>query len=442
MGIPWASELAERLGAEVESMQMLAGGASKEAWAVEAGGERLLVRRAAGGVIHEATLPLEQEFEVLRAAQEAGVKVPHPVAYLGELGGREAFAMERVEGETIGRRIVRNPPPGLDLQLGEELAKIHAIPPERLPFLTGGDILARFEGELDSVGEPHPAIEYGLAWLRERAPEPLSSVVLHGDFRLGNVVVSEHGLVALLDWEFAHLGDPTEDVAWPIVRAWRFGRDDLRLGGIAEVERYLTRYAELTGREIMVDELLWWEVLGNLKWAAGSLTQSRRHLNGLERSVELAVLGRLAAEKEYEMLHLIEAHPRRRLRRRSQDVRALPARPSEMTGRPVGGSSGQAGDRPDAGELLEAVLEFLATEVLPDATDQRRKFRTLVAMNALGIARRELESDEQTLSADELRELAARIRAGDVPEDALPLLKKHVASKLRVANPDYLRLYE
>jgi len=99
-------------------------------------------------------------------------------------------------------------------------------------------------------------------------------------------------------------------------------------------------------------------------------------------------------------------------------------------------------DRPDAGELLEAVLEFLATEVLPDATDQRRKFRTLVAMNALGIARRELESAQETLSADELRELAARIRAGDVPEDALPLLKEHVAAKLRVANPDYLRLYE
>jgi hypothetical protein len=99
-------------------------------------------------------------------------------------------------------------------------------------------------------------------------------------------------------------------------------------------------------------------------------------------------------------------------------------------------------DRPDAGELLEAVLEFLATEVLPNAADQRQKFRTLVAMNALGIARRELESSEETLSAAELRELAARIRAGDVPDDALPLLKEHVAAKLRVANPDYLRLYE
>ena len=229
-------------------MHLLAGGASKEAWAVDADGERLLVRRAPGGVIHEATLSLEQEFQVLEAAAEAGVKVPRPVAYLGELGGREAFAMERVEGETIGRRIVRDPPPGLETQLAEELAKIHAIPPERLPFLRGGDVLERFYRELDSVGDPHPAIEYGLWWLREHRPEPLRDVVSHGDFRIGNVVVSERGLEYLLDWEFAHLSDPREDLAWPIVRAWRFGADERRLGGVGELEPYLARYAELTGR--------------------------------------------------------------------------------------------------------------------------------------------------------------------------------------------------
>ena len=112
---------------------------------------------------------------MLEAAAEAGVKVPRPVAYLGELGGREAFAMERVEGETIGRRIVAQPAAGpADVQLADELAKIHAIPPERLPFLGGGDILERFEGELDSVGDPHPAIEYGLWWLREHRPAPLA----------------------------------------------------------------------------------------------------------------------------------------------------------------------------------------------------------------------------------------------------------------------------
>src|SRR5215472_5128840 len=115
---------------------LLAGGASKEAWAVDAGSERLLVRRAAGGVIHRHTLSLRHEFEVLRAAHEAGVKVPRPVAYIEDVDGREAFVMERLEGETIGRRIVRMAvPERLAEQMAEELAKIHALPPERLPFL-------------------------------------------------------------------------------------------------------------------------------------------------------------------------------------------------------------------------------------------------------------------------------------------------------------------
>jgi hypothetical protein len=99
-------------------------------------------------------------------------------------------------------------------------------------------------------------------------------------------------------------------------------------------------------------------------------------------------------------------------------------------------------DRPTAEELLEAVWEFLSGEVLPTVDDQRLKFRTLVAMNALGIARRELESDDTGLTEDELRTLAARIRAGDVPADAHAVLKAHVAAKLRISNPQYLERYE
>jgi aminoglycoside phosphotransferase (APT) family kinase protein len=318
--LPWVAELRERLEAllgppvELTAGRLLAGGASKEAWAVDAvvGGEplELLVRRAAGGVIHTATLPLAEEYRVIEAAFAAGVRVPRPYGYLGDLDGREAFATERVAGETIGRRIVSRPEfagarHALPLQLADEVAKVHSIPCDALPFLQATDVLGRFEQELDSVGEPHPAIELGLHWLREHRPEPLGAVVLHGDFRIGNVVVSEHGLEYLLDWEFAHLGDPREDVAWPIVRAWRFGADDLPLGGVGEVEPYLARYRDRTGREIGVDDLFWWEVLGNVKWAVGALTQSRRHLSGQERSVELAVLGRLAAEMEYELLDLL-----------------------------------------------------------------------------------------------------------------------------------------
>lgn len=299
--------LAQALGAPIAETTQLAGGASKEAWAVHtADGRTFVLRRAGGGVIHLDTLTLRQEFDVLVAARNAGVRVPEPIAYVGDVDGREGFLMELMQGETIGRRIVKAPPPDLGLQMAEELALIHSIPPASLPFLPGLDLWDRLYRELDSVEEPHPAIELGIAWCRDRLPLERERVVTHGDFRIGNLMVDAKGLVAVLDWEFAHLSDPAEDLAWPLVRAWRFGNDALRLGGIAELQPFLDRYAELTGLVVPPEELLAWEVLGNCKWAIGALTQARRHLRGEERSVELAILGRLAAEMEYELLDLIE----------------------------------------------------------------------------------------------------------------------------------------
>jgi aminoglycoside phosphotransferase (APT) family kinase protein len=300
------------LGRDVEVSEpvLLAGGASKEAWAVDADGERLLVRRAAASVMHAHTLTLAHEFEVLQAAHEAGVTVPRPYGYIAELAGREAFVMERLEGETIGRRIVQKPELAaarekLPVQMAEELARIHAIPAERLPFLPEAR-LERMIVELDEVAEPHPAIELGLWWLRENRPAARPAVVVHGDFRIGNLVVREDGLAGVLDWEFAHVDDPVRDLAFSLVRAWRFGVADKRLGGIGEVGPYLERYNELTGRDVRPEELDYWEVAGNVGWAVGCLTQAQRHLSGLDRSVELAILGRLSAEVEYEICHLLE----------------------------------------------------------------------------------------------------------------------------------------
>jgi aminoglycoside phosphotransferase (APT) family kinase protein len=304
--------LSELLGREVDVSEpvLLAGGASKEAWAVDADGERLLVRRAAVTVMHHHTLSLAREFAVLEAAYEAGVKVPRPYGYVADLAGREAFVMERLEGETIGRRIVQRDELAaarrlLPVQLAEELAKIHAIPAERLPFLPEAR-LERMVEELDEVDEPHPAIELGLWWLRENAPPPRPVVVNHGDFRIGNVVVGPHGLVGVLDWEFVHLDDPVRDLAFSMVRAWRFGVPEKRLGGIGDVEPFVERYNELTGFDVRPEELDYWEVAGNVAWAIGTLTQAHRHLSGRDRSVELATLGRLSAEVEYEICRLLE----------------------------------------------------------------------------------------------------------------------------------------
>jgi aminoglycoside phosphotransferase (APT) family kinase protein len=304
--------LTDVLGREVEVSEpvLLAGGASKEAWAVDADGERLLVRRAAVGVIHRHTLPLADEFAVIEAAYEAGVKVPRPYGYVPDLAGREAFVMERLEGEAIGRRIVQRPEleaarAVLPTQLAEELAKIHAIPIERVPFLHESEF-GRIADELDEVGEPHPAIELGLLWLRENRPPRRPPVFAHGDYRIGNVMVDERGLVGVLDWEFAHLDDPARDLAFGMVRQWRFGMADLRFGGISDPEPYVERYNELTGIDVRPEELDYWELAGNVGWAIACLTQGQRHLSGQDRSVEFAVLGRLGAEVEYEICHLLE----------------------------------------------------------------------------------------------------------------------------------------
>jgi aminoglycoside phosphotransferase (APT) family kinase protein len=301
--------LQSALGTELDDEpHLLAGGASKEAWAVDAGGEKLLVRRAAVGVIHRHTLSLEDEYGVLEAAHEAGVKVPRPIAYIPDLDGREAFVMERLDGETIGRRIVRMEglPPQLPTQMADELAKIHAIPRARVAFLDEAR-LERMVDEFDEVGEPRPAIELGLWWLRENRPPSRDPVVVHGDYRIGNLVVgSGDGLVGVLDWEFAHVDEPVRDLAFSLVRAWRFGVPEKRLGGIGDAEPYVERYNELTGFDVRADEVDYWEVAGNVGWAIGCLTQMQRHLSGRDRSVELAVLGRLGAEVEYEILHLLE----------------------------------------------------------------------------------------------------------------------------------------
>jgi aminoglycoside phosphotransferase (APT) family kinase protein len=304
--------LSELFGREVEISEpmLLAGGASKEAWAVDADGERLLVRRAAASVIHRHTLSLRDELAVLEAAHEAGVKAPRPYGYIPDLEGREAFVMERLEGETIGRRIVQKEELArarevLPVQMAEELAKIHAIHAERVSFLPQSR-LEQMADELEEVDEPHAAIELGLLWLRENRPPARPLVFTHGDYRIGNLVVGGGGLVGVLDWEFAHLDDPVRDLAFSLVRAWRFGVPEKRLGGVGDVEPYLERYNELTGLDVRPAELDYWELAGNVAWATGCLTQMQRHLTGQDRSVELAILGRLGAEVEYEICHLLE----------------------------------------------------------------------------------------------------------------------------------------
>jgi aminoglycoside phosphotransferase (APT) family kinase protein len=302
-----------------------AGGASRETWALDAviGGDRhaLVLRMDQASSMNPDALTRAQEFALLQAAHASGVMVPRPrwLDAEGAALGRPFLLMDRVEGESIGPRVVRRSElaeararlPG---QLAEQLARIHAIDPAPLGFLPRppagrSPALHAADGVralLRENGIDSPALEFGLRWLEQHAPTCEYPTLVHGDFRVGNLLVGPEGLRAVIDWEFAHVGDPHEDLAWACVRDWRFGADELRVGGVANLEPYVAAYEVAAGRAVDRSALRYWEIMGNLRWAATCHAQAQRHLSGADPSVEYASLGRRAAEMELEFLTLIQ----------------------------------------------------------------------------------------------------------------------------------------
>ncbi|HEX6235649.1 MAG TPA: phosphotransferase [Acidimicrobiales bacterium] len=305
-----AASVAEALGAaEIDGMRRLSGGASRETWAFDADGRPLILqRRRPGGGVRGPGPAVEPA--LLRAAAAAGVPVPTVVAD-GEGGplGEAWLIVERIDGETIPRRILRDEPFAharsvLTTHCALALAAIHAIDPADVPGLDAGDQVAQFRELLDALGEPHPSFELGFRWLEAHAPPVRHDHVVHGDFRNGNLIVGSEGLRAVLDWELAHLGDPLEDLGWLCVRSWRFGAPG-RVGGFGEVDELVAVYEEATGRPVDRDALHWWEVLGTLKWGVMCMLQASTHLSGVARSVELAAIGRRVCEVEHDLLLLL-----------------------------------------------------------------------------------------------------------------------------------------
>lgn len=315
----------------IEGLARIAGGASQETWRLDlcmdngghAGALPLILRRPLGGAIYDSCLDLHAEERVHRAVYARGAAVPPPFALLDDLLGAPALLVERLEAESIGRKLVREPRFAharalLPAQLGAALAAIHSVDLERselhalLPGPRPGQTpaqarLAQIEAELDAIDEPHPALELCLRWLRRNEPPPPERPVLvHGDFRVGNLLVSpESGLLGVIDWEFAHVGDYAEDLTWGLIREWRFGADALRLGGIGQPEPFFAAYTRASGRPVEPERVAFWELLANVWWAIGCLNQARRHLRGEQLNIEFASLGRRAAEMELEALRMM-----------------------------------------------------------------------------------------------------------------------------------------
>ncbi len=294
----------------------LPGGASRELWALTpAGGARpeWVLRRDPPGEVPQTSRA--EEFAVQRAAFAAGVPVPRPIAAepAGGRFGSAGMLMDWVEGESLPKRVQRTPElaearKGLPRALGAALAALRtvdaaallgAVPPGD-PAAAG---LATVTAELDATGDALPALELVLRWLELNRPRPVRSSLVHGDFRLGNFLVGRQGLLAVVDWEFWHLGDPAEDLAWVSARPWRFGAAGGEVGGLGRREELLAGF----GDDVDPERLRWWDVLAQARWASYCARQAALRREGAHASLERTVLARRVAEAEWDALTLTGA---------------------------------------------------------------------------------------------------------------------------------------
>jgi len=319
------SRLAVRLageGARVEGAQRLTGGASMETWAFAVvspkGRDELILRRRTAPFDPESSrsTSLAAEAALIQAVVQRGAPAPPLVHLCDEADGLgEAHVTRRVAGETLGRKInsdlkfdaIR---PALARQCGEVLAKIHATPPPPAARLKSADAaveIDRYEEVYRSSGAERPVLELAFRYLRDRLPEPRPPVLVHGDFRNGNLIVDpEKGLAAVLDWEISHVGDPAEDLGWICANSWRFGRPDRPVGGFGEYADLLAGYEAAGGDPIPLARVRFWQALGSLRWGVMCLMMYSSWVTGIAPSVERPMIGRRVSETEIDLVNILE----------------------------------------------------------------------------------------------------------------------------------------
>ncbi|KUH83040.1 MULTISPECIES: phosphotransferase family protein [unclassified Mycobacterium] len=297
----------------IENLRALTGGASRTTWAFDAvtsnAARALILRTGPPDDVHAS---MELEALVQQRAAAAGAPVPHILAADNSPAalGNPYLICEAIGGETIVRRIHR----ALDdtgrerllHQCARALAAIHRADHEGAG-LSDSDQLAEWQDRLDEMGDTTATFEWAFRWLAAHRPPPSRQVLVHGDFRMGNLIVDDSGLAAVLDWELVHLGERYEDLAWFCIRAWRFGApEELGAGGLGSVETFLCAYESASGETLDRDAFRWWLTVATLRWGVICRFQAERHLSGQNESVELAAIGRRVSETEWDVLDLLE----------------------------------------------------------------------------------------------------------------------------------------
>lgn len=367
-------------------LRRLSGGANMESWAFDYGDRPLVLRRMPGAGERGEQVPrlsIESEARLIALASEHGVIAPAMLGILApEDGLGEGFLMARIGGETMPHKILDNPDfaqaeTALAGQCARELAKIHAIArdelPADLPEADASALLADTRRRYDGYHAHVPVFEFAFRWLADTLPAPADLCPLHGDFRMGNLMIDPTGIAAILDWELAHIGDPVQDLAYLCTPSWRFTRHDRPVGGFAEIDDLLAAYETASGTAVDRERFRWWLVYSTLWWGNVCLNMTDIWRTGADRSLERAVIGKRVSEVEVDLLLLFEP--------------LLGDAAAQKIDWQPPAASGFTGETHDA-ELLEALTDWDADFVVPSAKGHDL-FQARVAKNALGMLHRQ-----------------------------------------------------
>lgn len=306
----------------ITDLRALSGGAVQETWAftarTAAGDRRLILRRERGQLRASRAhgIDLTTEAAIVRLAAEGGVPAPHVHHVLEPADGLGAgFIMDFIDGETIPRKILRDQAydamrGGLAAECGAVLARIHALDLGALvpiEALQPRDTVARIRSDYEALDAPGAVFELALRWLGDHMLPDLDRLVLvHGDFRNGNLLVDPSGLKAVLDWEGAHAGDPHEDLGYIAITSWRFGEIDRPVGGFGTREDLYAAYEEAAGTSVSPERARFWEIAFTLNWGIQCAQMARQFLNGTDSSVERGAIGRRRSETELDLLRILD----------------------------------------------------------------------------------------------------------------------------------------
>jgi aminoglycoside phosphotransferase (APT) family kinase protein len=407
-------------------LERLSGGANMESWRFSAGAETCVLRRAPSLDLM-AGRPLDHagEAAVIRAAGAAGVLAPEVLVELQpEDGIGSGFVMRALPG-TPDPAVILAAADGdaLIRDIGAQLAAVHRTDCSGLPLpvMDTAKALAELKARFLGHGGDRPILALALRWLEQNLPAPVPPQLVHGDFRLGNLLVEGSRLTGVLDWELAHLGDPLEDLAFGCMTVWRFSRPDRPGYGLAALAALTDAYAAAGGVAFDPERFRFWTVYRTFWWALGCLQMGGFWRAGHDRSIERVVVGRRTAEQELDLLLLLED-----LAPEAERTRPLPPATE-----PLPPGSGE----PDGAEVLTAVSEWLASEIKP-LVSGRSKFNLAVARNALGIVAREIS--QRPVATDAA--LAADLLAGRTDlatPGLLARLRRMALAKLTADMPKY-----